>query len=175
MNLWSNIYRHHRWSNQMMIDALSSLTDDQLALSVPGTFGSSLATIRHLISADADYARIIPDVPDVTQVGEDGPFGGWKNLRAVAWEADSALVDYVDGLTDDAFFVDIDDGEAFELTTSFLLGQIIHHATEHRSQIRTTLSTHGIAPPEIDVWAWRKSVEGQELLAALRPRSSAGG
>lgn len=168
MNLWASIYRHHRWSNQRMLEFLAGLTDEQLALTVPGTYGSSIATIRHVISADADYVRIIPDTPEVTQIAEDGSFGGWDELRKIAWEADSALMDYVDGLTEDAFFVDIDDGTAFDLTKSFLLGQIIHHATEHRSQIRTTLSTHGITPPEIDVWAWRKSEDGQELLNAVR-------
>lgn len=168
MNIWSNLYRHHRWSNLTLIDFLSTLTDEQLSLTVPGTYGSSLATIRHVISSDADYVRIIPDTPEVPQVAEDGPFGGWDELRQVADTADIALIGYVDTLTDDAFFIDVDDGVAFELTRSFLLGQIIHHATEHRSQIRTTLSAHGIAPPDIDTWAWRKSDEGQELLQRVK-------
>lgn len=169
MNIWANIYRHHRWSNLTLIDFLSTLTDEQLALTVPGTYCSSMATIRHLISSDADYVRIIPDTPEVPQVAEDGPFGGWDELRSVADAAGMALIGYVDGLTEDMFFVDIDDGVEFELTTSFLLGQIIHHATEHRGQIRTTLSAHGITPPEIDTWAWRKSDDGQELLRQLEP------
>lgn len=37
MNLWSNVFRHHRWSNRVVIDFLSTLTDDQVALTVPGT------------------------------------------------------------------------------------------------------------------------------------------
>lgn len=168
MNLWQNIYRHHRWSNRVLIDFLSQLSEEQLALEVPGTYGSSLATIRHLISSDADYVRIIPDAPDVTQIDDKGPFEGWDALRDVAWEADTALIAYVDDRKDDAFFVDIDDGEPFELLTSFLLGQIIHRATEHRSQIRTTLSAHGIIPPDIDTWAWMRSNEGQALLDKMR-------
>ncbi len=167
MNLWSNIYRHHRWSNLTLIDFLSRLPADQLDLTIPGVYGSTIETIRHLISSDADYVRIIPDAPVVPQIVQDGPFGGWEELRAVAEAAGSALVAYVYGLTDDQFFIDIDDGEAFELTRSMLLGQIIHHATEHRSQIRTTLSTHGIEPPELSIWAWRKDDEGQSALAIL--------
>jgi len=164
MNTWSNIFRHHRWSNQTLIEFLARLTDDQLAFSVPGTYGSSIDTIRHLISSDADYVRIIPDAPDVTQIGQDGPFEGWDALQAVADEADTALIEYVDGVTDDLFFVDVDDGTDFELTRSMLLCQIIHHATEHRSQIRTTLSAQGITPPELSTWAWRTSDEGASVL-----------
>lgn len=167
MNLWSNIYRHHRWSNLTLIGFLSRLPADQLDLTIPGVYGASFETIRHLISSEADYLRIIPDAPEVPQIAQDGPFGGWDELRAVAEAAGSALVDYVDGLTDDLFFIDIDEGEAFELARSMLLGQIIHHATEHRSQIRTTLSTHGIEPPELSFWAWRTSSEGQAILTEL--------
>lgn len=142
------MFRHHRWSNLVLIDCLSTLTEEQLDLTVPGVYGSSMETIRHLISSDADYVRIIPDTPDVPQIDDVGPFGGWEELRSVAEAADTTLISYVDGLTEDMFFIDVDDGEAFDLTKSFLLGQIIHHATEHRSHIRTTLSAHGITPPE---------------------------
>jgi uncharacterized damage-inducible protein DinB len=171
MNPWSNVFRHHRWSNRVIIDFLSTLTDEQLQLTMPGTYGSSLATVRHLVSSDADYVRIIPDAPDVTQIDDAGPFGTWDELREVAREADTALIGYVDGLTDDAFFVDVDDGTPFDLTTSFLLGQIIHHATEHRTQIRTTMSAHAIDAPDISVWAWRTTDEGQLVLDALRPHA----
>ena len=166
-DLLANNFRHHRWSNQILIEFLSDLTDEQLALTVPGVYGSSIDTIRHLISSDADYARIIPDTPDVPQIPQDGPFGGWDELRAVANAADTALISYVNGLTDDMFFIDVDDGVEFTLARSILLAQIIHHATEHRSQIRTTLSTHGIEPPEISLWAWRTSEAGQAYLARL--------
>ncbi len=171
MNLWSNVFRHHRWSNQVLIEFLSRLPPAKLELTVPGTYGSSIDTIRHLISSDANYVCIIPDTPDVPQCEQDGPFGGWDELRNVAEAADTALVAYVDGLTADMFFVDVDDDEAFDLTRSMLLAQIIHHATEHRSQIRTTLSTHAITPPEISVWARRKCEEGQSILAGLASRA----
>lgn len=167
MNAQSNVFRDHHWSNQVKIDFLSTLSEDQLQLTVAGTYGNSLDTIRHLVSSDADYVQIIPDIPNVPQVAEDGPFGGWDELRNVADAADTALISYVDGLTEDVFFLDVDEGETVDLAKSFLLGQIIHHATEHRSQIRTTLSAHGITPPEISLWAWRKTDDGQELLRLL--------
>lgn len=171
MNIWSNVYRHHRWSNLVLIDFLSGLSEEQLQLAVPGTYGDSLAMIRHVVSSDADYVRIIPDTPDVPQIGDDGPFEGWDTLRTVADAAGTAMIAYVDGMTEDRFFIDIDDGTAFDLTVSMLLGQMIHHATEHRSQIRTTLSTHCIEPPELSVWAWRVSAEGQEVLRHLKPEA----
>lgn len=172
MNIWSNMYRHHRWSNRVLIDFLSGLDESQLALTVAGTYGSPLATIRHVVSSDADYVRIIPDAPEVVQLDDRDPWGGWEELRSVAWEADTALIEYVEGRTEDAFFVDVDDGTAFDLLTSFLLTQIIHHATDHRAQIGMTLSAHGIEAPDLSVWSWRKSDEGRQRLDEARPDRS---
>ncbi len=166
-NILANIFRHHRWSNLVLIDFLSGLRQEQLELTVPGTYGNSIDTIRHLICSDADYVRIIPDTPRVPQCRLDEAFEGWDELRRVADAADTALISYVDGLTDDAFFIDVDDGEEFALARSIMLAQIIHHATEHRSHIRTTLSAHGVEPPEISVWSWRKTEEGQAFLSEL--------
>lgn len=78
----------------------------------------------------------------------------------------------MDNLTEDRSVVDIDDGVTFDLILSFMLGQIIYHATEHRSQTRTMLPTHEIEPPELSMWAWRKSEEGQDLLRRLGPADS---
>ncbi|HYI24421.1 MAG TPA: DinB family protein [Thermomicrobiales bacterium] len=168
MNLRSSLYRHHRWSNLVLIDFLADLPAQDLLLMVPGTYSNSLDTIRHIVSSDADYVRIIPDAPRVTQISQDGPFVGWEELRSIADESGRALMRYVDDLTGDAYFIDIDEGTTFELSRSMLLNQIIHHATEHRSQFRTTLSAHGITPPELSTWAWRLSDDGQQLLAGLK-------
>jgi len=169
MHLWTTLFRHHRWANLSLIDFLRQLPEDQLHLTVPGTYGSPLATMRHLVSSDADYVRIIPDAPDVPQIDDQGPFEGWDELRNVAETADTALLAYVDGRSDDAFFIDIDNGTTFDLTTSMLLNQVIHHATDHRGQIITTLSAHGIEVPDMSTWSWRKTDEGRALLDALRP------
>ena len=46
------------------------------------------------------------------------------------------------------------DGWVFHAPVAFRLAQVIHHGTDHRSQVCTILSTLGIEPPEIDVWAY---------------------
>ena len=84
MNIWANLYRHHRWSNLTLIDFLSELEDEQLRYASPGVYGDVISTIRHVISSDADYVRIIPDAPDVPQIDDEGSFEGWEELRRVA-------------------------------------------------------------------------------------------
>ena len=47
-----------------------------------------------------------------------------------------------------------DDGSTFSAPLGIRLAQVIHHGTDHRSQICTALTTFGIEPPGIDVWAY---------------------
>jgi uncharacterized damage-inducible protein DinB len=34
------------------------------------------------------------------------------------------------------------------------LTQFVHHGNDHRAQICTTLSAHGIEPPDLQVWPY---------------------
>ncbi len=42
----TTVFRHHAWSNLVLIDFLAGLTEEQLNLTVPGTYGNSIDTIR---------------------------------------------------------------------------------------------------------------------------------
>ena len=41
-----------------------------------------------------------------------------------------------------------------DATIGIRLAQVLHHGSDHRSQISTALTTLGHAPPEFDVWAY---------------------
>ena len=45
-----------------------------------------------------------------------------------------------------------DDGSEVRAPMSIRLAQVLHHGTDHRSQICTALTTLGVAPPDIDAW-----------------------
>jgi uncharacterized damage-inducible protein DinB len=38
------------------------------------------------------------------------------------------------------------------------LAQVVHHGSDHRSQVCTALTSLGITPPEIDLWAYGEAV-----------------
>src|SRR4029079_11516073 len=52
-------FRHHVWATLELIDVCSSLSPDQLETSVPGTYGSILDTMRHLVGGDRGYLFVI--------------------------------------------------------------------------------------------------------------------
>jgi uncharacterized damage-inducible protein DinB len=55
----SDAFSHHVWASLRVIDASLPLTDAQRAGAVPGTYGSILDTIRHLVGADRWYLVLL--------------------------------------------------------------------------------------------------------------------
>jgi uncharacterized damage-inducible protein DinB len=47
--------RHNAWATLRLLEASQALTPEQLAATVPGTFGSVLATLQHIIRSEGFY------------------------------------------------------------------------------------------------------------------------
>jgi uncharacterized damage-inducible protein DinB len=146
-------FAHHVWATEQVIDACLELSPDQLGTSVPGTYGSILDTIRHIVGADAGYLFILTggNVPLIDHEQMDLPA-----LRAAMTEggrAWSALLAQ-DRSPDEMVVRHRDDGSESRAPFSIRLAQALHHGTDHRSQICTALTALGIEPPEIDLWAY---------------------
>jgi uncharacterized damage-inducible protein DinB len=155
-SLLRDAFGHHVWATERLIDACTTLGPEQLGAAVPGTYGSILATLRHLVGADAGYLFAMTDgrVPLV-----DEEQMGLAELRAVMERhgADwSSLLEQ--DLDPDAIVVRRrDDGSEGHAPLGIRLAQALHHGSDHRSQVCTALTTLGVAAPEIDVWdfAWQ--------------------
>lgn len=143
---------HHVWATQQVIDACEGLTPEQLVADTPGTYGPIIATLGHLVASDAWYLSFFGEVP--VPIDED-PGVTLAQLRqaitanGAAW---SALLE--GGLDADADVVEHGEGWDFHATTGIRLAQVIHHGTDHRSQVCTALTSLGIEPPDTDVWAY---------------------
>ena len=151
----ADAFDHHVWATLQLIDACLPLSEEQLATTVPGTFGSILDTMRHLVGADASYLNLLSG-GQIAEIEEDG--FSLAELRPVM-EANgpvwSSVLDQ-DLDPDTVLTRHRDDGSESLAPIGIRLAQVIHHGTDHRSQVCTALTTLGIEPPEIDVWslAW---------------------
>ena len=151
-SLVADAFEHHAWATQRLIDVCLELTPEQLETSVPGIYGSIIATMRHTVGADSWYLFDLTGDPG-RRIEEDGMDLG--QLRAVM-EADRAawsqlLARDPDG---DEVVHEVDEEDGFERDApiGLRLAQALHHGSEHRSQICTVLTNLGIEPPSIDVW-----------------------
>ena len=48
-------FEHHMWATLRLVDGCLALSPEQLATVVPGTYGSILETVRHLVEGDGFY------------------------------------------------------------------------------------------------------------------------
>ena len=154
----TDAFAHHAWATLRLIDACSGLAPEQLATAVPGTYGSILDTMRHLVAADSGYLWVISDGAHERFDEEDGL--GLPELRAAIerqGEGWSRLLE--SELDPDRIIVRRrDDGSETHAPLGVRLAQAVHHGTDHRSQICTALTTLGVEPPLIDVWDYAEAV-----------------
>lgn len=151
-SLLEDAFAHHIWATLRLIDACLALSPEQLATTVPGTYGSILKTVRHLVGSDAWYL--------FTMTGRrsdliDEDHMSLAELRA-AMEVDSAAWSRLlaKDLDPDAVLTEVDDDDGFQkrAPVGIRFAQALHHGTDHRSQICTAITTLGVEPPGIDVW-----------------------
>src|SRR4051794_2363101 len=145
----ADAFDHHVWATLKVIDACLALTDEQLATTVPGTYGSILDTVRHLVGADASYLELLSE-GRVTAIEEDSM--SLAELRPVMVANGPAWTDVLASATDpDRMIVrQREDGSTSTAPLGIRIAQVVHHGTDHRSQVCTALTTLGIEPPLID-------------------------
>jgi uncharacterized damage-inducible protein DinB len=149
-------FGHHVWATLRLIDACLPLTEEQLDTNVPGTYGSIIDTMRHIVGGDYSYLSVITDgrVENIDDEHErrmglaelrtamEATGAPWSDLLAQEIDPDAIVVRHRD------------DGSESRAALGIRLAQVVHHGTDHRSQICTALTTLGIEPPAIDVWAY---------------------
>jgi uncharacterized damage-inducible protein DinB len=150
-SMLQDAFGHHVWATLRVIDACVALNPEQLETAVPGTYGSILATIRHLVGGDAWYletmsrnriAGIDEDQMDLSELRAAMESNGaaWTQILAEGPDPDSVYI------------ARGSDGFETHAPVGIRVAQAIHHGTDHRSQICTALTTLGLEPPAIDVW-----------------------
>jgi uncharacterized damage-inducible protein DinB len=169
--LLDDAFAHHLWATERLIDACLPLTPEQLATDVPGTFGSIIQTLRHLVDGDGFYlfgltgdrAHAIDtdrmDVRELTSAIRTSS-AVWSRLLAQNPDPDAITLEHDD------------DGFERRATTGIRFAQALHHGTDHRSQICTALTTLGVEPPVIDVWEFGKQAgRSVESMPDQRPKT----
>ena len=150
-SLLSDAFGHHVWATLRIVDACRSLDAAQLDTAVPGTYGTILDTLRHLVGADRSYLfaltagaieRVDEDSMDLAELDAvmDENGRAWTALLAEDLDPERIVVRRRE------------DGSETHASLGIRLAQALHHGTDHRSQVCTALTSLGIEPPSIDVW-----------------------
>lgn len=148
-------FQHNNWATQQLLTFCRDLSDEQLDATTPGVYGSVLATLQHMIAAEAGYQRHLtgarPEWPqDPTETRDLAVLDGFNQDLARGWEA------MLDKPIDSERLIELR-GEApkrYEAHVGVVIAQVFNHGNEHRGQICTVLTTLGFEPPDIDGWTY---------------------
>ena len=157
-SLLEDAFAHHVWATLRVIDVCLGLNQEQLGTAVPGTYGSILDTMRHIVGADSWYLfRLSGErYPTIEEEGMD-----LAALRAVMDRNAAAWPGVLEADPDPDEFIEVrnEDRSGYRATKGIRLAQVLHHGTDHRSQICTALTSLGVEPPEIGVWEYGATVD----------------
>jgi uncharacterized damage-inducible protein DinB len=150
-NILEKLFEHNNWANLQIIQACSALSDEQLdAEPQSATIGSIRSTLVHLVASQQGYLSLLTlpveerlDVPPAfAELQEAARSSGEALLALVRDEPGKSLKTRL--RTTDGFYVE----------PWVVLVQVINHATEHREQIKSMLSSLGVTPPDLQGWAY---------------------
>jgi uncharacterized damage-inducible protein DinB len=151
-SLLKDAMAHHIWASERLIDACEALTPEQLRTPVPGTYGPIIATLAHMVGSDGWYLTFFRD--GTNPIGEDEGVTLAELRSAITANGAAWMEVLAEGLDADADMVEHGDGWDFHAPLGIRINQVIHHGTDHRSQVCTALTSLGVEPPEIDLWAY---------------------
>ena len=160
-------FAHHVWATEHLIDACTTLTREQLEGPVAGTYGSIVETIRHLVASDAWYLSFFRDGTDAIDERAETSL---DELRSAMTRNGTAWAEVLAVEVDpDRDIIELDGDWELHAPVGVRLAQVVHHGTDHRSQICTALTNLGLTPPEIDVWAFGRATGRERAVAAPAP------
>ena len=149
--VWIEAFKYHRWANLYLLDVCAKLTDEQLQLTAPGTYGTIAATWLHLVRGEQGYLeRLDGGKPAISK---RDAFPGVARLRELAAGSGDRLVEAARKIKPDDV-IETKDEEGFKLHLSVVIIQALHHGNDHRTHVCTILGAHDIPYGEMDVWAY---------------------
>jgi uncharacterized damage-inducible protein DinB len=149
-------FRYNRWANLHLLDVCAGLSDDQLQLTAPGTYGTIAATFVHLVSAEQRYLRRFGI--GEPRINERDAFPGLAILREHAARNGDELIEVAARIKPDEAIEEKRDRGVFRLELGVVLLQAMHHGNDHRTHVCTILGQHGIEYGGMDVWAYGQAI-----------------
>ena len=148
------LLRHMAWANATLFTRLAELPDEALMLAAPRNKWTVTRILTHFVMAAGGYAARLEGVPPPEPITPPATSTELAEVatRCATFDARIRAQAVVpDGSEESPYRGKI------RRARSTILGQAIHHATEHRAQIAGALATNGIDAIDLDaldVWAY---------------------
>ena len=145
--------RFHAWANDRILTTAAGLSDEDFRRVATFDHGSAFDTVRHLVDVDWSWREYLTgnDVGQ-TYVWDHGfELDDLPALHAFCIEEDTRLRGYVSSLDDAALDEPIEIGEDLKVPRWLLVGHVVNHGTQHRSELARYLTERGHSPGDLDL------------------------
>ncbi len=153
--LLRDAFGHERWANEALLAFCGDLTLEQLRATTAGAYGTLIDTIRHHLDAAAWYQHRLglerlgweerdEHTEDVAELQRRAAEVGdrWERVFEEPFDPERVVDTEPDVVPPE------------HIRAGVYLAQVFNHGSEHRDQVCTIISTLGMQPPELDVWAY---------------------
>jgi uncharacterized damage-inducible protein DinB len=158
------LFRHKTWATLRLIEHCRGLDDEDLAATIPGTYGTIRETLLHLVESESGDHLTVTGV----RAPDNFPQGGPATMDALVeritflgprWEALAADPEIADR--------QVKTRDGWVVPAAVPMSHAIHHAGEHRSHVLSILGARGLEVPNLDPWAYAEQ-SGQMRLDSTR-------
>ena len=144
--------RHNAWATTQLLAFCQGLDEQTLNATVPGTYGTIMATLRHIIYCEIDLLeRLLGQEP--TNPWRLGETTGLDVLTAQAAQLTTDWERFIAGVVDSERPLPPDEGTS-PIPAGIVIAVVLYHGSEHRGQICTILGARGHEPPDLTPWAY---------------------
>jgi uncharacterized damage-inducible protein DinB len=150
-HILEKLFEHNNWANARILQACAALSDGQLdAEPKSATQGSIRSTLFHLVTAQQGYLRLLTlPVEERRKDLPDPPFAELQSSASASGEALLVLARDGSGISMKGR---LQETGGYTVEPWVVMVQIINHATEHREQIKSMLTSLGVTAPSMDGW-----------------------
>ena len=152
-----HLFKQMSWANHKLFTQLSELPEAALNFhgSNPEWTVANIAT--HIVHGQGRFIARAQSQDLPSEVEYPNTSEGMKRLAADSLANDAKLLTLID--TPSKLLSFVRRGEEVQFTTTTVLASVVHHATEHRTQIADILAFHNmdvINLDQLDQWTFAK-------------------
>jgi len=150
-----DLAKHNAWATAQVLAYCGGLDESTLNATAPGTLGTIIETLRHVINSEASYLFRLTGAWDeypwdrdeevgLDVLAERAPMLAATLEQFLAREWDTERLGEARG----------DEDEVFAVRAGVFLTQLFHHANEHRAHVCTILGALGLEAPDVSGWGY---------------------
>ena len=143
------VLRHNTWANRHLLEFCAGLDKGVLERATPGTYGTLLQTLQHIVSGEQWYIWLLCGESIGASVDEKVP-RPLDELVSIVTRTGQRARELAGA--DDADRTLTVDGKPWK--AGVIYAQLVHHGNEHRGQVKSILGASGIEPPGVSAWGY---------------------